>query len=663
MTFRWPTPITDSDDDLKSEITDLTYVVSDKCTTKPYEMIKSAKQLSKSSITKFSENREKYPNYSHDLPSHEENYLHGNSFTSNTKKDASSITEMKNADVADNFNKQSIKTSVTPSCSFDKTNQLENISQEDMLNIIINNLNDKNCPPYYIKKIMDKLLPILPISPILVNYFQELISRMIELKDNSDLVPSTSHETPKSETVPLQQIFICNKDNHVNTDKVEDKIRRENHIQSFDLDSGNIKCNNSDPVQLLNARNIRLEHDDHKNSDESESETYTGIRKIPIEQVFRARELSRKRPERKRKVRKKTIYTDTEIYNANPRYNTKIREFTDYRKVPKTNIKKNLLVDESCVSLTEDEEELEREEQRMKNYCKTNLTITQRSQNIISPNNQKSSRYIDVYREKSNVNEELTLMKNQKHEAQEGLRSQSTYINYNANSNDRNMTLVNKREITAENNKIMVVPCSNPSKPSLSIINGEHNTNFLKKPLGEIHKEITDRTSEIIKDKSKPRIISAVPVNLNLNINKNCVSIMKAKQSHDSYVVDIEAEARRHMNVESMEEESCKRKFTSKTSTPVESSTITKNLYPSIINNNRRDASHNNLTHNDNIKADNIDSFNSDKLTTKQSKQSKYDTPRNKNNPKVLTAWTPKIVSNLKSKSELGLIFEGQLHK
>jgi len=121
-------------------------------------------------------------------------------------------------------NKQSVKSDIIP-CK--KVNKLKYIVQEDKLNIIINNLADRNCSPKYI----DKIIQMLDCLDYIASY-----KTGSECNNNS-----ANHETSKSETIPLQPSLLCN-DNLANTNKLENKLTELNTIgHSTDLGYGSIR--------------------------------------------------------------------------------------------------------------------------------------------------------------------------------------------------------------------------------------------------------------------------------------------------------------------------------------------------------------------------------------------------------------------------------------
>lgn len=167
MTFRWPTRITDSDDDLMSEITEFAYVKNsnksneyNNCSSSGYH---SKIQTDSQQVTEKS--NEEHPE--NDSPKTEAavNKKSDECLHSSEPKDASTCgTENSTKD-------NSVAANVSSSQSgsnLKNTNYLSEIIQEDKLRIILSNLGDKNCPPQYLDKfveVIDFLRDILSFTP------------------------------------------------------------------------------------------------------------------------------------------------------------------------------------------------------------------------------------------------------------------------------------------------------------------------------------------------------------------------------------------------------------------------------------------------------------------------------------------------------------------
>ncbi|XP_043269770.1 uncharacterized protein [Venturia canescens] len=167
LSFRWPTAITDSDDDIKSGITELScYPRFEKHTKSksPRKRTRCSKPLSP--IASTSTNKENEIAINQCACSHVKSPVPGNSLETSIKSIESwplNTTQSRHtSECGDREHKNRSMHNITNPASLNSTcknsgNSLTNIIQEDKLNIILNNLADKNCPLQYIQKIMEML--------------------------------------------------------------------------------------------------------------------------------------------------------------------------------------------------------------------------------------------------------------------------------------------------------------------------------------------------------------------------------------------------------------------------------------------------------------------------------------------------------------------------
>jgi len=611
-------------------MTDLTYTcVRNKKTISATGSCNSNEYTKTENLNNTSEEKEKYNYSTHNSQNYAKNTF-VRSLISNSKEDTIQFMQTKNIKaLCDEDNKQSVKSDIIPLCR--KVNKLKDIVQEDKLNIIINNLTDRNCSPKYI----DKIIQLLDRLDYIASY-----------KTESECNDSTNHETSKSET--MQPSLLCN-DNLANTNKLENKLTELNTIGHYtDLGYGSIR-NDSNAIQLSNPSNNKPEHD--RDSDKSENEIYLGVPKISIRQVLKARETSRKMY--KRKEKKKIIYPDAQTHATNLSYN--VEEIESVHMVNPINTKKN----ESCIIITEDEVETTNNMRE----CHKTIDITQRLQEMTFSNYREAQRNFDMYKESESVtrvqNEQLfdtsnVFVKEQKipYRIQENPHSQFVVdVDYIINSDIDVVTVSSNTRKTGGNTASQAKMDQNTVRTS------ENNSDFLEKSCAspKLHKEFIEQTSDLSKSeiavkKSKPTIISLMSGNLNLRIKIDG----KAEQLHDSNI--IVKNKSKNANIRSLEETD-KKKSMSKTL--VATKPVINDSHSKIaVDSNRREvypiASNKNKT--DNINPTNPTTF----LITEQLKNSKLGV---KENPQVLTAWMPKVVYYAKSKSELGLTFQGKLLK
>lgn len=652
--FRWPTPITDSDDDLKSELTDLTYTcVRNKKTIPATESCNLNDYTKTENLNNTPEKKEKH-NYStnkYNSQNYEKNASFVKPFISNSEKDVILIEQTKNIkSLRDEDNKQNFKSEKNPLCSSRKANKLKDILQEDKLNIIINNLADRNCSPKYIDKIIE-----------MFECLDYVVSYRTESECNNDSIVFASRETSKSETIPMQQNLICD-DNCTNTNKPEDKITKlKSYGHSTDLGYGSIK-NDSNAIQLSNPVNIKPKDD--KDSDKSESETYAGVPKISIERVLKSRETSRRMY--KRKVRKKMVYPNAEKHATDLTYDAEEVKFESVHVANPITMKKNLPPDESCVSITEDEVEMSN-----KKECRQTINVTQRPQKMTFSSHREIQRNnFDLYgRSKS-----LTHVQNEQpfdaseaqrvnlnvfikekkipYRVQEKAHSQFVAdVDYTINSDIDVVTISTNTRKSDRTDGNMITSHANANQDI--VISSENNSDFPEKPRAspKLRREFIEQTkSEIATKKAKPTIISSMPVNLNLRISR---ADPKARQLHDSNVI-VKNEDEQDANIQPLEEID-KKKTMLKTSI-AKKSAINDSHSKTTVDNKREVCP---TTNNKNESA-NINSTNPTNSTIEQPKSNKLGVEKN---PKVLTAWIPKVVYYAKSKSELGLTFQGKLLK
>ncbi|EZA62559.1 hypothetical protein X777_10189 [Ooceraea biroi] len=630
VTFRWPTTITDSDDDLKSELTDLTYMhVRNNRSIPTMKSHKSEHVRSEIPSIKESPGKvEKFHNHS------------TRSFISDTERNANPVAQQ-TSNVRLTCEEGKRDTKISPACSPRRANKLKDILQEDKLQIIIDNLADKNCSPQYIDKILDML-----------DCLDYVVSYRSGSESKCDSVVSVSCET-KSEAIPLQQVM--HNDTHVSTKNPANRtMETKSYTQSTDLGYGSIR-NDSHPTQLSNPQNsIRSEYNDNKDLDESESEIYAGVPRVSIERVLKMREASGKI--HRRKMRKKLSRLDAQDGTTSPENNTEKRGFTSvHTTVPVTNSGQNLLPNESCVSITEDEVETvdTRKCQTTVNQERQEATCCshQRNINIYGENKpttivQKKQLFdpFDAQRVKLNA-----FIKEQElpHKVHENGHSQFIAdVDYTASS-DIDVISINtdKQKLEIQNRNMMKMHTN-----SDVVISSESNSNPPEKSRvpRELRREFIEQpNSESPTKRVKPTIISSVPVKLNLKISNVGPTL---DQPCNSDVSITENEENQCTNVPPTEE--TRKKSVTKTSIAVKPAITTTER---IKRDNPKPKNRN--------ESDNVNSANSPKSvanpTTRQ--QTRSSKPPAKNDPKVLTAWMPKVIYHTESKSKLGLIFQGKL--
>ncbi|XP_076669703.1 uncharacterized protein LOC143369534 isoform X2 [Andrena cerasifolii] len=335
LTFRWPTPIADSDDDLKSEVTDITYA----SLSSPEDKTLKFKTSNGMRASRLSFNSDCTFNVSQSNSGKE-----NRSPRSGRISNLSTQTRMSNASskLCDNVavqtpakqcscEKESYKQqeSIASSCSYlgNKTNKLK-----DKLNGIVDNL-DKNCPEEFMNKIIeifDCLNYVMSHGPIKDDESNTEGSKLEQNKctvqDQRNEANDNSREYCQSELIPLQNPL------HLDIDKHSCSIKTDRTI------TGN---------KFIGANR------DKDDDDDSGSEIYAGVPRISAERVLRQKETLTKPC--KRKVRKQLMHQKHNItgnkYTPNV---SRDKSFSDASRIANVN---SMKFNDSSVSIIGDETE------------------------------------------------------------------------------------------------------------------------------------------------------------------------------------------------------------------------------------------------------------------------------------------------------------------
>ena len=281
VTFRWPTPMADSDDDFTSVITDVICADSrnpkDKESNLKFRKESYASEAAVDSDCTYNnlQIREKQ-NLNSCSCQKSDSFAQTNLSTGNTswrKTNIHSLGNQCNND-KENYEQQG---DVNLNCSYTKT--VSN-SLKDKLNVIVNNLTDKNCPQEYISKIIE-------IFDCL-NY----VGSYGTINEGGSNIEDSKLKTDEYRMVERKRSKI--------NDKSQDYVESES-ISLLDSISNRV-VDNSKSLQRKRTFTEMSKNDDINTSD-SESEIYAGVRKIPIERIIQQKETLLK-PCR-RKMRKK----------------------------------------------------------------------------------------------------------------------------------------------------------------------------------------------------------------------------------------------------------------------------------------------------------------------------------------------------------------------
>lgn len=674
VTFRWPTPITDSDDDLKSEMTDLTYVYETRnknnTLMRSCETIEPAGQVIQPN-SQANKSSEKVKTYNctqrgergeerESTQSYGENRTFVKSVVSDAENDRSFAAQASN--VSNGENKQNIKTNVNQPRSPTKTNKLKDFLQEDKLNIIINNLADRNCSPKYIDKIIE-----------MFDCLDYVTSYRTKTECDFNTVPE-NYNTSKSEEIPLQQVLLCNKDNNMDDNNLEKRMEPKSQMHSSDLGCGNIKNDiNSSQLRSHVRDRVKQKCSEHEDSDESESEIYAGVPKISIRRVLQAHEALRKFP--KRKVRKKTIQPDQQMHAANEQHNTNVKHnFTVHTAVPTSNVqKKNLLPDESYVSITE--EEVEAPENTRTRHKAENIVHKPQETTFSSHQLQRTASDVHagntaapatrMQRNESfffnrldfpqKIKSNVFTKEQNSHKVQEKEQLQFTDVDYTDVEKDVE-TATNVRK-TSESNG---AESRADLRQDAAVVHGENGNDFPEK--ARVLQELVELPkTKVAITKSKPTIISEIPVNIHLRLTK--ADVHRSTKPHDSDVSPITDEYKQRANVRPMEEAPKKKPApASKTSTIAEPTSVANELpLNTTVGIEKENDATSNIARNVRNESDNTNPVDTTKSRTIVTRRSNKQV--GEDNPKVLTVWVPKVVHHPTSTTELGLTFQGKLLK
>lgn len=641
VTFHWPTPITDSDDDLISEVTDFTYAYKSKnkvvSTTERYKSVECTKILEKS-INKSLEEKKQH--------NHSDHYQQNNRNNSMVLKPISEFKEnevyVAQTKLVDIGNNNQMDLDFSSEFVIRKIRYLKDFLQEDQMNIIINNLEHKNCSPIYVNKVLE----ILDDLDFIMTY-------RTKSKCDENSVVSASCETSKSEVIPH---------------KCENKITEQKHCRY----SNDSKYEN----QIIHTSNYSSNEPEYDNSDQSES-IYLGVPKVSFEQVLKTKESLGKTYKRREKKRK--VYTDLQKNATNAQNNTEnVRCKTVSTSV--INSTKDWL-SESCVSVTEDEIEVSdmRKNHETERVHKQQET---RQQQTIFSNHQENEKNVDTYRKnkpEKHTEDVRCYIPSEIQRSNEYIFVQKQNFPHKVKKNAQFIPDIDYQTTKSDLDAIKVDTCMKKSIRSTTLVSRVNsdqesvnieNNNLPKSShvSQKSHTELAEETKTETAKKLKPTIISSIPVNLNLKI---CNTSSKSENNSDvSIIVDDRDEQCTNIR-------------------PTETSPKKKSISPTVSTNNIRSKTTNDgkreirsitndkkETHMDSTKSvtnqnghltNNKKETNSTNSTLTRSIKNQNEISKNvetgPRNTKKLTAWLPKVICYPQSKNELGLIFEGKLLK
>ncbi|XP_068965152.1 metacaspase-2-like isoform X1 [Bombus flavifrons] len=596
-TFRWPTPITDSDDDLRSEITDITFVNS-----------KSPKDK-RSNLTPFEEFYASEASVNLDCTYNILQTKEKQNFNSHSCQKSDSFTQTCLSDTIKNspYREVSIqslknqygndKENINLNCTKTTVNSLK-----DKLNVIVNNLTNKNCD----EECVGKIIEIFDCLNYVVSYGT--------VKYNGSNIENSKLKGDKH--------IVEERYNGIN-DKSQNWVESESISLQHPVNSKVANYNNSSQRKRTFAEMSK--NNDISTSD-SENEIYVGVPRIPINRIIRQKDILLKPC--KRRIRKKTMYQkhdDIEkqhISNApsimsdnnNGSYIKTIRS----EKVNVTNF------NDSSISIIEDE----------RAHLKVKGCISSNIQNNVDKYVKSDIMEREQWGKPNDFTEIEDTHEIQKHSVQQNSTVINKPINYLQYSNKN--TTDNDPEFT------VAKKCNNTMTQTNSYLeeNRHKNDQYQNHSSCQQYEELLLHPKNTMTEMTKPVVISSVPIDIKIRNTQ-----LHFLQDPKVNVIKDENKAIKDLN------EKVKNRNLTKKKSPMKSNVI------SITNSNLLSDSTQYSEECSNIQSSNVDPIILKKSLQDNLKVSRDNKFVNNCKPKLLSAWTPNILS----KSGLHLIFEGKL--
>ncbi|XP_014232644.1 uncharacterized protein LOC106656287 isoform X1 [Trichogramma pretiosum] len=272
-TFRWPTPITDDDDDLRSDISEFVYRQKNINNEIQIHKNDQSNELEKKPLVK--ENLSQDQNVNSSTPKN------GNQVTKNENP---KHTKAKDSHICpheiNNDQHQSMESHSTSGHNFSSnlTNPgyLREIIKEDKLKIILGNLGNENCPPNY----LDKFIELIDNLRYLLSYG-----------------PKKQQEMFGRSSSPCKNTSDCQKCNSSAVLETQENVLPESKNASEQIKY----YENSKEALTLQNHNNNLECSESSH-DSSDGEKYLGIPNVHLEKLLQKR-ISKSRHHSSRKFR------------------------------------------------------------------------------------------------------------------------------------------------------------------------------------------------------------------------------------------------------------------------------------------------------------------------------------------------------------------------
>lgn len=596
-TFRWPTPITDSDDDLRSEITDITFVDSEspknkRSNSKPFEEFYASEASVNLNCTyDILQTKEKQNLNSHSCQK-------SDSFTQTCLSDTIKNSPYREVSIQSLKNQYgNDKENINLNCTKTTVNSLK-----DRLNVIVNNLTDKKCD----EECVGKIIEIFDCLNYVVSYGT--------VKDDGSNIENSELKRNKH--------IVEERYNGIN-DKSQDWIESESISLQRSVNSKVTNNNNSSQRKRTFAEMSK--NNDISTSD-SENEIYVGVPRIPINRIIRQKDILLKPC--KRRIRKKGMYQKHDaiekqhISNAPPimsnNNNGSYIETIRSEKVNVTNF------NDSSISIIEDKEA----------HLKVKGCISSNIQNNVDNYVKSDIIEKEQWGKPNDFTKKEDTHEIQKHSVQQNstvINKPIKYLHYsnkNTTDNDPEFTVAKK--------------CNNTMMQTNSYLerNRHKNDQYQDHSSCQQYEELLLHPENTMAEMTKPVVISSVPIDIEIRNTQ-----LHFLQDPKVNVIEDENKTIKDLN------EKVKNRNLAKKKSPMKSNAISK------TNSNLLSDSTQYSEECSNIQSSNVDPIILKKSLQDNLKVSRHNKFMNNCKPKLLSAWTPNILS----KSGLHLIFEGKL--
>ncbi|XP_058804064.1 putative uncharacterized protein DDB_G0282499 isoform X2 [Phymastichus coffea] len=343
-TFRWPTPITDSDDDLYSEITDFSCFKSNRIEyigQDPKIVVNNSSSLGYHSRTQSNNNFNSEKTIVDKFNNENYNKLQVDNIS---VEDSGHSSEIRDSNICNTEHEVQHVTQEPCANHLSNTNLknasfLSQIIKEEKLRIIMSNLGNENCSPEY----LDKLIELSDLLRYILSYTPDNCGIDCKKKDLS-LSRSQIQVCEKCNNSTVSLAESSHEDSLVKLKNKSECIKSDNVNKNFS--KINDQAEHSPIIESLKQSNLHNEIESAHNS--SDSDSCMGVPHIPINRLIQP-----KSPRFQR-------YKDKKNHNRE-RNDVRKNDQIEVKMIPVSNIK-SLQFDDSSISITEDESERKKHE-------------------------------------------------------------------------------------------------------------------------------------------------------------------------------------------------------------------------------------------------------------------------------------------------------------